>query len=133
MHLKSPRLEALLGCSLDSIAEQNILRLVDGHVPEDADLDYKSKLYEPNEKGNTDLASDVAAMANILGGLIVVGITENDRSQADSATPACLRGAEIGRIQQIIASRVAPLPVQTGLRAGRGIEQPSGPTGSTDR
>lgn len=110
MHLKSARLEALLGCALDSIAEQNLLRLVEGHVPEDADLDYKSKLYEPNEKGNTDLASDTAAMANTVGGLIVVGIAENERGEAQSAAPLRLRGTDVGRIQQVIASRVAPLP-----------------------
>lgn len=110
MHLKSRRLELLLGVPLDDITETAIARLIDGHVSEDADLDYKTRLYEPNEKGNADLASDVAAMANTAGGVILIGIAENDRSEADHATPVPLRGADIGRIQQVIAARVSPLP-----------------------
>lgn len=73
------RLIDLLGARLDEITEQHLEALVTGNVPEDADLDFKRDRYGNNDQQRRDLAGDLAAMGNARGGLIVVGIRdEND-------------------------------------------------------
>ena len=124
MRLRSARLEALLGAPLEQVTELQLQGLIDGQVEEDADLDFKIKPYDTNDNGKDNLASDVAAMANSRGGLIIIGIGENAHSQAGSLAPAPLRSDEAARIQQILAARVAPLP-ETDVRTISSEDDPT--------
>lgn len=108
-YLRSARLEAVLGAALDTVTPADVHRLIDGQVPEAFDLDFKSTLYGNTDKDKRDLAADVAALANNAGGLIVVGIEESN-GRAVAAPGVAVTDAEVGRMSQIIASLVAPLP-----------------------
>lgn len=101
------RLTDLLGARPDEAQEEHLRRLVDGGVREDADLDFKQERYGNNDQERRELAGDIAAMANDRGGLIIIGIRdEND--VAVELTPVELVAGEEGRIRQIAASNIAP-------------------------
>jgi hypothetical protein len=103
----SLRLADLLGARLDQITEQELGNLVAGGVREDADLDFKQHGYGNSDQQRRELAGDLAAMGNSRGGLIVVGIRdEND--VAIELTPVELVEGEEGRIRQIAAGNIAP-------------------------
>lgn len=101
------RIEALLGRPLDDLTEVDLRTLVAGAVREDADLDFKSTLYGATDGAKRDLASDVAAMANTVGGAIVLGVQEDDATAVD-LTPLALSDGEELRMRQIVAGLTAP-------------------------
>lgn len=106
------RIEALLGASLDDATYADVLRLVGAQEREHFDLDFKQDYYPqrgpPGESG-LSVAVDFASMANSVGGVIVIGIQE-ENSAAVVATPVLLAEAE-GRLQwmqQMVLNRVFP-------------------------
>lgn len=103
----SLRLVDLLGARLDEAAEEHLERLVAGGVREDADLDYKQQRYGNSDQAKRDLAGDLAAMANGRGGLIIIGIRD-DNDVAAELTPVELVDGEEARIRQTAASNIAP-------------------------
>lgn len=108
--LRSRRLEALLGASVDGLTSEHIHGLVSSGIPEDFDLDFKASLYGAGDSDRRALAGDVAAMANTAGGLVVIGVQEDVQARA-SATPGVeITDGEIGRIRQVVASLTAPMP-----------------------
>jgi hypothetical protein len=108
--LRSRRLERLFGARLDAISHAQVADLVANAVTEAFDLDFKGELYGNADKDKRALAGDVAAMANTAGGVIVLGIAEDDQARAAAAPGVALSDGEIGRIYQIVASLVSPLP-----------------------
>lgn len=108
--LRSRRLESVFGASLDHVTANNIRSLVSNGVTEEFDLDFKQELYGNSDKHKRDLAGDVAALANTAGGVIVIGVTEDDQARAVAADGVVLTDTEKGRMLQIIASGVSPLP-----------------------
>jgi hypothetical protein len=109
--LRSARLESILGRRLELVEYSDIVGIIGSQVTEAYDLDFKSKTYEKSEKGKQDAASDVAALANTAGGLIILGIQEDNQARAAAATAVAVAEAEELRIRQIVASKVTPLPV----------------------
>jgi hypothetical protein len=109
--LRSRRLETLLGASLDALGYQHLEGLVTEQVSEAFDLDFKKELYGNGEKGRHDLATDVAALANTAGGLVVLGIEEDEQARAVAAPGVTVSDAELRRILSVVGSRVVPLPV----------------------
>lgn len=103
------RIELLLAKRLPEVDALSLGSLVSGSVHEDADLDFKEKLYGQGDPEKRDLAGDVAAMANTIGGVIVLGIDEVDGA-AVKLTPVSLSEAEVLRMRQIVTSNVAPVP-----------------------
>lgn len=104
------KLELLLGVrNLGEVTKEHLDQLVKERVPEDEDLDFKQTLYERGDSAKRDLAGDVAALANARGGVIVLGIRDENDTAAE-LTPVALGGGEEGRIRQVIASHVAPVP-----------------------
>jgi hypothetical protein len=81
------------------------------HVPEAFDLEFKRELYGPTDSNKIALATDVAALANTAGGLLVLGIEEDKQARALAAPGVALSDDEITRILQIVGSGVVPLPV----------------------
>jgi len=83
---------------------------VSNGVTEEFDLDFKRELYGNTDKAKRDLAGDVAALANTAGGVIVIGVAEDDQARAVDADGVVLTDTEKGRMLQIVASGVSPLP-----------------------
>lgn len=108
--LRSRRLDTVLGAPVDKLAAQHIEALVDNQVSESFDLDFKGTLYGNSDKERRDLCGDVAALANASGGVIVLGVEEDDHAIATATPGAELGDAERTRMLQILASGVAPLP-----------------------
>jgi schlafen family protein len=109
--LRSRRLETLLGTPLDDLQYQHLEALVTNHVNEAFDLDFKATLYGNADRDRRDLATDVAALANTAGGLLVLGIEEDRQARAVAAPGVEVSDAEIRRILQVVGSLVVPLPV----------------------
>ncbi|MFF0769869.1 helix-turn-helix domain-containing protein [Nonomuraea wenchangensis] len=105
---------------------QHITALVGNpNAREAEDLDYKREYAsgdkERTEKGNEDIAVDIATFANHVGGLIIVGMAEV------AEVPSKVMDIEFGniesRIRQAVASRIHPMPNFTILR----VENPDSP------
>ena len=109
--LRSRRLETVLGTHLDDLQYQHLETLVTNQVSEAFDLDFKATLYGNADRDRRDLATDVAALANTAGGLLVLGIEEDDQARAVAAPGVAVSDDEIRRILQVVGSLVVPLPV----------------------
>jgi hypothetical protein len=103
------RIEILFGRQLAEVDAPTLHSLVTGAVREDTDLDYKERLYGQADADKRDLAGDVAAMANTIGGVIVLGVAEVDGSPT-RLTPIALSEGEELRMRQTVTSLVAPAP-----------------------
>ncbi|MFD5559046.1 AlbA family DNA-binding domain-containing protein [Kitasatospora griseola] len=104
------RIEALFGGRLDQITFTQLAGLV-GNTDafEDEDLDYKSIHYAPDKKA--ELAKDVAAMANTIGGVLVLGLAEDRKSRCPSAVvPVELTDGRLRQIRATVASNLRPAP-----------------------
>jgi len=99
------------------------MTLVSNQVPEAFDLDFKSEMYGASDRDKRDAATDVAALANTAGGLIVAGIEEDGQARAARAPGVALTEADERRIRQIVGSQVAPLPAVDVFR----VEDPASP------
>lgn len=87
------------------------MTLISNQVAEAFDLDFKSEMYGSSDRDKRDAVTDVAALANTAGGLIIGGIAEDDQARAAAAPGVALSDADERRIRQIIASQVVPMPV----------------------
>jgi hypothetical protein len=101
------RLADLLGGRPDQISEEHLQRLVTGGVREDADLDFKRERYGNSDAEKRELAADIASMANHRGGLIIIGVRE-ENEVAVELTPVLLDASEELRLTQTAASNIAP-------------------------
>jgi hypothetical protein len=108
--LRSRRLETVLGATVDRLNARDIEGLAGNRVAEAFDLDFKGTLYGNSDKERRDLCGDVAALANTSGGVIVVGVEEDEHAIATATPGVELGDAERNRMLQVLASGVAPLP-----------------------
>jgi hypothetical protein len=104
-----PRLVPVLGSSVRAINEERLNALETAGVSEDQDLDFKQARYDHGPKGTFEISKDVAAMANQVGGLIVIGVAEDDQARAAGLTPMKLDDDERVRMLTVIAQRVHPM------------------------
>lgn len=104
------RIEALFGGPLDQITFAQLAALVGNtDACESDDLDYKATHYEADKK--TELAKDVAAMANTIGGVLVLGLADDRKSRCPTAVvPVELTDGRLRQIRATVASRVRPTP-----------------------
>src|SRR5262249_40908472 len=107
---RSRRIEALLGSAVVAANEANVASLVTARADEDFDLDSKEQLYGNGDSEKRALAGDVAARPTTAGGLIVIGVQEDDHARAVGAPGVRLSDDETRRMTQIIAV-ISPLPV----------------------
>ena len=121
------------GRSLHDLSLSDFQLLVDNHIPEGPNLEYKESAYSGEASDIREMLRDVTALANAEGGYLVMGIREDHASRAAALTPidepkarvqainqACLDGIqeripglevapyEIGFNQGIIVIRVPP-------------------------
>ncbi|KOV97443.1 hypothetical protein ADK65_25765 [Streptomyces sp. NRRL B-1140] len=108
--LRSRRLEGLFGARLDAVSYAQIVALKTNAVSESYDLEFKGELYGGNDKAKRDLAGDVAALANTAGGVLLLGVAEDDQARAAELPGVALSDGEVLRIRNIVADLVHPLP-----------------------
>lgn len=97
----------VFGAEPAGLSEEHIQRLVYDRTRETDDLDFKREHYAGSDKGKIDLATDVAALANDRGGVIVLGVGEEDEA-ASALEAVCLDGEHQRRIREVVARRTAP-------------------------
>ncbi|MFB6828436.1 AlbA family DNA-binding domain-containing protein [Streptomyces hydrogenans] len=108
MTFRSRRLEELFGGTLDAITYADIAALVGNpDAAEAEDLDYKQAHYTSEPKSREELAKDVAAFANHVGGVIIIGMAEN-RGVPSMVFDVALDDSHLRDLQQRIASSTAP-------------------------
>jgi hypothetical protein len=109
--LRFPRVEDVLGSRIDQLSEETLRAIVarkdQDPVREAADLDFKSVLYDRGDAGKNDLAADIAAMANSQGGIILLGIGE-ENGVAASLKPVSISDEEERRMHSIVSDSVFP-------------------------
>lgn len=121
-----PRVQAALGgVPLDAVTDATLQRLVDGKIREDLEIEFKGAPYGHSGAARRDLATDAAALANSVGGVIFLGVRA-EGGIAVERTPVALDESEEIRMHQIIADLVAPAPEVDIVRvesseAGRGF------------
>src|SRR4051812_25208113 len=76
------RFEALTGQRIEELDNAGIERLVAQRVREDSDLEFKEVLYGASDADKRELVADIAALANGVGGILVLGIREEDGAAA---------------------------------------------------
>lgn len=109
----SRRLRSEVGAPLDALTADGVHGLVARRVGEWQELDFKEAVYGTNDEAKRELASDVAAMANSLGGLILLGVVEDDEGVATAAPGVDASDAEVQRHQQVVNNWITPfVPVE---------------------
>ncbi|MFJ4829322.1 helix-turn-helix domain-containing protein [Streptomyces sp. NPDC088747] len=108
----------LLDADFDGLDRSHLVELCDQRAAEDVDLDFKQdNAYTKDADGLDEFAKDVTAMANARGGLIVVGITENDQGNAECLNPIAVSDKLHNQLVQALRSRVFPfLPPDFRIR-----------------
>ncbi|MFD6925819.1 helix-turn-helix domain-containing protein [Streptomyces sp. NPDC059944] len=139
--LRSRRLEGLFGARLDAVTYAHIAALKANAVSEAYDLDFKKELYGGNDRAKRDLAGDVTALANTAGGVLLLGVDEDDQARAADLPGVVLSDDEVLRYRNIVADMVHPLPtfdirqIEDPSRPGHGflmiavLRSPSAPHG----
>ncbi|MEU2415954.1 ATP-binding protein [Streptomyces sp. NPDC013099] len=111
------RLTAALGRHPEDLTEDDLQRAVDNHIPESVDLDWKKDFYKGTDAGKKELAKDVSAMANTVGGIIVIGVNDGEQDHAHGLTPfdpVQCHGEEW--IRSVLANWVQPVVPNVGVR-----------------
>jgi hypothetical protein len=111
------RLVAVFGVRPADVAQEHLETLVTGQVREDADLDFKETHYGNSDAQTRELAADVAAMANQRGGVIILGIREENEVAVEQIDAASGLRARIVPFQSGLR-RVQPRPNRADLAQG---------------
>ncbi|ALC26239.1 hypothetical protein ABE83_03475 [Streptomyces sp. CFMR 7] len=116
MLYRSRRLEALFGGPLGSVSYAELAALVDNpEAAEAEDQDYKRELTADDDKKREEFAKDLAAFANHIGGVLIVGMAEA------RGIPSKVMDTDVSdqlrrHLQQVAAANTAP-PVRFDMRA----------------
>jgi hypothetical protein len=121
--VRLPRVEVILGAPIDQLTIEHIQAAVEAGVEESRDLDFKEDHYKKDQKGSEEFAKDVAAFANHVGGLIVIGVREQEL-RAVEPTPVTLANDPRGRYEQILARRITPFVRDVNIRVLESTDQP---------
>lgn len=103
-----PSLQLLLGKKPGDLRWEDVERLVKQKTSEGQNLEFKSELYDSKD-GPKELAKDVVGFANAGGGLLVIGLAEDEHGGAARIESVELSDAERNRMREILSRRVAPL------------------------
>src|SRR3954470_15150518 len=96
-------IELLLGRALGELTIADFERMVAERTPESTQLDFKREHYKEGQ----DFAGDVGALANNIGGSIILGIEEAE-GVAAKITPIPLSDEYVLRMQHWLASHTTP-------------------------
>ena len=64
------------GRALRDIREVDVRGLVESGLEEHLQLEYKSALYEDNDRGKKEFLLDICMFANASGGILLIGVPE---------------------------------------------------------
>lgn len=84
---------------------------MEAQIAESFGLGWKGEAYGNSDKDKRELACDVAALANTAGGLIVLGVAEDEHARASATPRVALSDAYRNQLLQVLASSVAPVPL----------------------
>lgn len=103
-----PLLRGIFGVPVAQIDAAAIERAVDNGAAENDQLDWKQVPYAKGEGG--EIAKDLAALANHRGGIIVIGVADDEQSHAATGTtPVTIAATEVGKqVRQAAASNIQP-------------------------
>jgi hypothetical protein len=101
------RLQTVFGIPPEEAAEEHLRSLVSAGTREYADLDFKQERYGNRDEDRRELAADIGQFANDRGGVIVIGIRD-ENEVAVELTPVPLDSDEEGRIRSIGTDNVVP-------------------------
>ncbi len=95
---------------IKNITKEDLANLVRNHKQEDSFLDFKRDLYGKTDTDKKELLKDVSAFANGSGGEIIIGIEEDNYSQAKTLCGFTTTNISIekNRIEQIIMNGLEP-------------------------
>jgi hypothetical protein len=103
----------LLGAPLHAVTFARVIAWIEEGLREGEQLDFKAELYGNGDSARRELAGDLAAFANHRGGVLALGVAEDDQGAAADVPMVALSDAEERRVHQIVAGNVFPhLPVQ---------------------
>jgi hypothetical protein len=123
------------GRPLRDIREADIRRLVDSGLEEHLQLEYKSALYEDNDRGRREFLLDICMFANAGGGILLLGVPErrDDQGQPTGAPdPGGVLGLEMpnpeavlnsydARVMEAIEERLPLESASVGVGDGRQV------------
>ncbi|NES14605.1 MULTISPECIES: helix-turn-helix domain-containing protein [Micromonospora] len=125
--LRNRRLEQLLGGPID---ETLTYAQVKGLIPdttEGPDLDFKRDTYTSSDRDRKALCGDVGALANANGGILILGMDEDNQGRAANDTGVTISDDERRRLRQTVVANVHPtptfdiIPVEDPDRPGTGF------------
>jgi hypothetical protein len=103
----SRSLSNVIGVPLQSVDADRVRAWVSEGLWESEQLDFKQKHYGNSDSQRRELAGDLAAFADQRGGLLVLGVGEDEHGAAASLPLIELADAEQRRIQQIVSGNVS--------------------------
>lgn len=105
-------LERITGEPVEATTLAGLQRLVDDSVPEGTQLDYKMTSYLPGAVGSRDardeLRKDVTALANAAGGVLVLGVAEQEGLPVRVAGLSENMEQLEGHLSRTLGSRIEP-------------------------
>jgi predicted HTH transcriptional regulator len=108
---------------LDQLAGEDFVFLIANRVRESATLEFKRDVYGANNAGIREMARDVSALANAEGGILIIGMAEDDDGvakelcgvpeaeiQANRLIASCMANVS----ERIPGLRALPIPLVSG-------------------
>jgi hypothetical protein len=123
------------GRTLNTIREADVRTVVQSGLKEHLQLEYKSSLYETNDRGRREFLLDICMFANTAGGVLLIGVPElrADHGQPTGAPdPAATLGVSVtnpeaelaaydARVMEAIEERLALESAPISVGEGRYI------------
>jgi hypothetical protein len=120
---------------LRDIRETDIRRLVESGLEEHLQLEYKSALYEDNDRGRREFLLDICMFANAAGGIMLIGVPERRDEQGQSTgapdpqgilgidvpNPEAVLNAYDARVMEAIEERLPLESASIDLGGGRRV------------
>jgi Putative DNA-binding domain len=75
------------GRPLRNIREADIRAVINSGLEEHLQLEYKSELYEDNDRGRREFLLDICMFANTVGGILLIGIPERRENGQPTGVP----------------------------------------------
>jgi hypothetical protein len=95
------------GTQLRDVTEADLRRVLDSGLAEHLQLEYKSELYQNNDRGNKESLLDICMFANAEGGVLLTGVHELRDAQGQPTgvpDPAAPIGVAIGNPEGVLQS-----------------------------
>jgi Putative DNA-binding domain len=112
-------LHRVLGREPGPLTDDMLDDAVKAGVPETDDLDWKSALPAEKDLANSDLLKDIAAMANSGGGVVVFGVTEEQKRATGRVNIRDTNEAYERTLRRVAVSGIQPPIFGQGIHAAR--------------